>query len=113
MISLRHLAVRPKVGKEGKRGTTERFAPGLFGGDWIATDGQDLAIESFELGALRFVGRNLAVSGRRERERVKDDDDVLAPAIFAEFNVKAVDFGLGDHAREREIRRVLADREIL
>ena len=62
------LTVGPKIGHERVRDTAKRLAPRLFGLNWIATDSQNLAIRSLELGALRFVGRNLLVSGRGERE---------------------------------------------
>lgn len=82
-VLFRRLAVRPKVGDERIRNAAQRFAPRLFGKDRITADSQDLAVRSIELGALRFVRRNLFVSRRGKSERMKCNHDILAPAIVA------------------------------
>jgi hypothetical protein len=97
--------MRPKIGDERVRNSAQRFAPGLLGKDRIATDSQNLAMDSFELGALRFVGRNLFVSGGSKGKRVKSQYHVLATAIIAQFDFEPLHFGLGDDARNRKVRR--------
>jgi len=102
------IAVGPKIGDERIVNAAERFAPGLFRENRIATDSQNLAVHSIQVGALRVVGWNLLVSRRGERERVKRDGDIFAVAIIAQFDFDARDFGFGDDARQSEIRRGVA-----
>jgi len=68
-------------------------------------------MRSFEFGTLCFVGRNLFVSDRRERKRMKDERDILVTAIIAQFDVDALHVWFGDDAGQREIRRNIADLE--
>ncbi len=91
--------MRPKIGHERIRNPAKRFAPGLFRLDRIAADSQDLAINLLERIALRFVGRYLLVSGRRKRKGVKSENDILASAVIAQLDFKALHFRFCDNSR--------------
>jgi hypothetical protein len=55
----------------------------LLGKDRITADSQYLAMGSFKLGAVRFVGRNLLVSGCGEGKWMKSQHHVFASTIIA------------------------------
>jgi len=103
--------VRPKVGQERERNPAEGSAPGAIRKDRVATDSQNLAICPIELSALRFIGWDLFLSGSGKRKRVERDDDVLAPAILAQFDIHSCDFGLCNHCGKGKIRRHITDFE--
>jgi hypothetical protein len=108
-VLLRHLAVGPEIREERERNPAQRFPPGAVGKNWIAADSQDLAIESIELSALRFVGWNLFLSGRGERERVEGNDDILPSDVIVQSNVNARDIGFCDYGGQSEIRGAVTD----
>ncbi len=72
----------PEIGNEGIRDTAQRFAPRLLGKNRITTDSQNLAIQSFELGELRFVGRNLLVSEGGKGKGMECQHHILFAAII-------------------------------
>ncbi len=72
----------PEIGNEGIRDTAQGFTPCLLGKNWITTDSQNLAIQSFELGELRFVGRNLLVSECGKGKGMKRQYHILFAAII-------------------------------
>jgi hypothetical protein len=63
----------------------------------------------FELGALRFVRRNLLVSNRCEREGMKRQDDILTAAIITQADIEPLHVRLGDDAGQSEIWRDVAN----
>jgi len=95
--------VRPKVREERIRNAAQGFAPGAIRENWVAADSQNLAIQSIELGALRFVGWNLFLSGGGEGERVKREDDIFSPNIIIQMDVNPRDFGFRNHGWHRKI----------
>lgn len=110
-VLLGDLAVGPEIRDQRIRNPSECFAPRLLGRNGIAADSQYLAIYPIELGALRLVRRDLAVSARGKGEWVKREHHALLPAILAQLDIQPRDFRLGNHRRGREIRRRLSDRE--
>jgi len=104
-------AMGPIIRDERVRDTAERFAPRLLGKNRVTADSQYLAMRSFEFGALRFVRRNLLVSGRRKSERMKCQHDVLVSAIVAQLDIHALHVWFGDDAGQSEIRRAVTDFE--
>jgi hypothetical protein len=68
-------------------------------------------MRSFKLGALRVVGRNLLVSGRGERERMKRQHNILASTIIAQPDVEPLHIWFGDDAGQNKVRRGIADFE--
>src|SRR5512143_2683000 len=105
----RDRAVGPEIRNERVRNAAQRFAPRLLGGNRITADSQNLAIQPFELGALRVVRRDLAVSSGGKGKRVKSDHHVLLPAILTQLDVDPVNVRLGHDAWQSEIRRALSD----
>ena len=95
--------MRPEIRDQWIRNSSERFAPRLFGLDRVAADSQNLAIHLLKRFALRFVRRYLLVSGRRKRKGVKSENDILAPAIVAQLDFKALDFGFGNNSRDGKV----------
>lgn len=75
--------MRPEIGDEWIGNAAQGFAPRLLGKNRITTDSQDLAIQSFELGELRFVGRNLLVSNGGKGKGVEGEHHILLAAIVA------------------------------
>ena len=95
--------MRPEIRDQRISNAAERFAPRLFGLDRIAADSQDLAIDLLKRVALRFVRRYLLVSGCRKRKGVKSENDILATAVIAQLDFKALHFRFGDNSRHGKV----------
>lgn len=103
--------MRPEIGDEWIGNAAQGFAPRLLGKNRITTDSQDLAIQSFELGELRFVGRNLLVSNSGKGKGVESEHYILLAAIITQLDFESLHFGFGDDAGRGEIRRNITDFE--